>query len=142
MTQTTQSPPSSPPVPRPDADSAGFWESTRSGQLSIDRCSECRRWQHPPLEACRYCGSPNEFEPVSGRGSVFTFIIVRQQTVPGHAAPYVVAVVELEEQSDIRVTGVVQGPIEAVHIGMPVEARLVQVGDSTFFAPEFVPVTA
>jgi uncharacterized OB-fold protein len=137
---TATAAPLSPPVPVPDADSAGFWESARAGQLSIDRCSECRKWQHPPLEVCRYCGAPSEFEPVSGRGTVFSFIVIRQQTVPGHVAPYAVALVELEEQSDIRINGVVQGPVGDVRIGMPVTAVMVPVGDSGFLAPEFVPV--
>jgi uncharacterized OB-fold protein len=138
----TGTPTMSPPVPVPDADSAGFWDAAKAGQLSIDRCAECRRWQHPPLEACRYCGGPTEFEPVSGRGTVFSFIVVRQQTVPGHEAPYVVALVELEEQSDIRVTGVLQGPVEDARIGMPVVAQLVAVGDGEFVAPEFAPAQA
>jgi uncharacterized protein len=129
------------PVPVPDADSAGFWESARAGVLSIDRCTQCRRWQHPPLEACRSCGQPTRFEPVSGRGEVFSFIVVRQATVPGHEPPYVVALVELAEQPGIRLTGVLQGPVDGVHIGMPVEARLVPVGDGEFRGPEFVPVS-
>ncbi|HVV29383.1 MAG TPA: OB-fold domain-containing protein [Mycobacteriales bacterium] len=131
--------PTSTPIPIPDPDSAGFWEATRSGTLSIARCTECRRWQHPPQELCRYCGSTVAFEPVSGRGEVFSFILVRQQTVPGHQVPYVVALVQLEEDPQIRVSGIVQGPIEAVQIGLPVEARMVPVGETGLCAPEFVP---
>lgn len=129
------------PVPVPDADSAGFWASTRDGVLSIDRCTQCRRWQHPPLEACRHCGQPTRFEPVSGRGEVFSFIVVRQPTVPGHEPPYVVGLVELAEQSGIRLTGVVRAPVDAVHVGMPVEVRLMPVGGGEFRGPEFVPVS-
>lgn len=127
-----------PPVPIPDADSRGFWESATSGVLAISRCSECRRWQHPPPEACRHCAAPTGFEPVSGAGTVFSFIVVRQPTVPGHEVPYVVALVELDEQADLRVTGVVQAPTDRVHIGMRVEARMVAIAGSEVSAPEFV----
>jgi uncharacterized OB-fold protein len=129
-----------PPLPVPDPDSAGFWEGLSAGTLSISRCTSCRRWQHPPQEMCRYCGGPAAFEPVSGRGTVFSFIVVRQATVPGHLVPYAVALVELDEQVDIRVSGVVDAPVEHVRVGMPVEARVVQVGGSGIHAPEFVPV--
>lgn len=129
------------PLPVPDADSEGFWQSARDGRLAICRCSQCRKWQHPPLEHCRYCGAPTAFEPVSGRGTVFSFIVVRQQTVPGHEAPYVVALVELAEQPDIRLTAVVQAPPAEVRIGMPVTAVMVPIGDGTYSAPEFVPAS-
>jgi uncharacterized OB-fold protein len=92
---------------------------------------------HPPLERCRRCGGPTAFEPVSGRGRVFSFIVVRHQAVPGHQVPYVVALVELEEQPGLRVTSVLQAEPDAVTVGAPVEVRLAPVGESGFRTPEF-----
>jgi uncharacterized OB-fold protein len=92
---------------------------------------------HPPLERCRRCGGPTAFEPVSGRGRVFSFIVVRHQAVPGHQVPYVVALVELEEQAGLRITGVLQADPDKVTVGAPVEVVLAPIGQAGLRAPEF-----
>jgi uncharacterized OB-fold protein len=59
--------------------------------------------------------------PVSGRGSIVTFTVNHQAWVPDLAIPYVIAIVALDEDSEVRfVTNVVGTPVEQVHIGMPV----------------------
>ncbi len=128
------------PVPLPDADTAGFWSSTRDGVLAVARCTACRAWQHPPTERCRRCGGAVAFEPVSGDATVFSFIVVRHPAVPGREIPYVIGMVELPEQAGLRMTAVIDAEPERVTIGMPVRARLVRVGDSGEWAPEFVAV--
>lgn len=134
------------PVPVPDPDSAGFWEAARTGQLAVARCKACRRWQHPPGEDCRHCGGVITFDRVSGRGRVFSFIVVRQATVPGHLPPYVVAIVELEEAVDVRVVGILRTSVDDVRIGAPVVVELVGVdGDGTptiEFLPQQMPRSA
>jgi uncharacterized OB-fold protein len=127
------------PVPLRDADSAGFWDAARAGALALARCSDCRTWQHPPLERCRRCGGSIGFEPVSGDATVFSFIVVRHPAVPGHEVPYAVGLVELPEQPGLRMTAVIDADPDAVTIGMPVRARMVRVGASDEYAPEFVP---
>jgi uncharacterized protein len=128
----------SPPIPVPDPETAGFWQAIADGELAIARCADCRRWQHPPTEACRHCGGVMRFEPVSGRGTVFSFIVVRQPTVPGHEAPYVVAIVELAEQADVRLSGILRVAPDEVRVGLAVTAVIEPVGTSEFSAPEFV----
>ncbi len=128
------------PVPLPDVDTAGFWDAARSGWLAVARCTECRFWQHPPTERCRRCGGPFEFEPVSGDARVFSFIVVRHATVPGHEIPYVVGLVELHEQPGLRMSAVIDAPPERVTVGMPVRAQMRRVGESDEWAPEFVPI--
>jgi uncharacterized OB-fold protein len=129
----------SPPVPVPDPDSRGFWEALQGGSLAVARCADCRRWQHPPTEDCRLCGGALSFEPVSGRGTVYSFITVRQALVPGHQTPYTIGLVALEEQDDIRITGVVRGPVEDVRVGLPVTVAVAQIGTSGYNAPEWSP---
>ena len=128
-----------PPVPVPDPDSASYWESLHQGTLSICRCTGCRRWMHPPLESCRYCGAPTTLERVSGRGFVFSFIVVRRATVPGFPPPYVIALVELAEQAALRMPSIVTGDPDSVSIGMSVQAKIAEIGKSGFFAPIFEP---
>lgn len=125
------------PVPVPDPDTAGYWESLAAGVFAVCRCTDCRRWMHPPQETCRYCGAATAFEPVSGRGTVFSFVVVRHQSIPGHVPPYVVAVVELDEQPGLRLSGVVEAEPDEVAIGVPVRAVIREIGESGFRAPAF-----
>jgi len=126
-----------PPVPVPDVVSQGFWESTAHGVFAVARCASCRRWDHPPQERCRLCGGEVTFEPVSGRGTVFSFIVNRRQFVPGHPSSEVIALVELEEQPGLRLTALLDAVPDEVSIGAAVVARLAPVGDSGFTAPVF-----
>jgi uncharacterized OB-fold protein len=126
------------PVPVPDPDSEGFWSAHSRGQLAIARCQNCRRWQHPPTEVCRICGGTMTFEPVSGRGTVFSFIVVRQATVPGHVPPYVVALVTLDEAENVRISGLVRADSAAVRIGSSVEVVTTPATGASLAAPEFL----
>jgi uncharacterized OB-fold protein len=130
------------PIPVPDPDSAGFWLAAVQGRLTVARCLHCGIHQHPPAEVCRHCAGALRFEDVTGAGTIFSFIVVRHQTVPGHEPPYVVAIVEFPEQSGVRVTGVVQAPADEVRIGMPVSTRMVAVAGSELCAPQFVPLSS
>ncbi|MCW2829993.1 MAG: hypothetical protein JWP31_685 [Aeromicrobium sp.] len=127
------------PVPLPDPDSLPYWEATKDGVLAIARCTDCQRWQQPPMEVCRFCAGTLSFDPVTGDGTVYSFILVRQMTVPGHEVPYVVGLIELDESPEVRLTGIVRGPIEDVKIGMRVSAAMVDVPGTDYQSPEFVP---
>lgn len=110
------------PVPVPDPDSIGYWEALSRGTLAVCRCNACRTWMHPPQETCRSCGAATTFEPVSGRGTIFSFIVVRHQSIPGLVPPYVVGVIEMEEQPEVRLTGIIEAAPAEVAIGQPVRA--------------------
>ena len=127
------------PVPVPDPDTAPFWEATAGGTLALCRCVDTGEWFHPPVERSRRTGGPVRFEPVSGRGTVFSYVVVRQQLVPGPQVPYVIAVVELEEQAGLRMTGVLHADPAEVAIGMPVRAELTAADQAGTRAVEFVP---
>jgi uncharacterized protein len=126
-----------PPIPVPDPETSGFWASTAEGVLSLCRCTECRKWMHPPLERCRHCGGPTGFEPASGRGRVYSYIVVHHRAVPGLPVPYVIATVELEDQVGLRMAGIVRAEPDAVRVDAPVQVRLSPVGRSEFVGPEF-----
>lgn len=111
------------PLPIPDAESEHYWQGARRHQLVIQRCGDCDFYIHYPKGRCPQCQSLNVTESVvSGRGTVYSFSIVHVKLAPGFDPPYVVALVELDEQAGLRlVTNIVQSPIEAIHIGMPVD---------------------
>jgi uncharacterized OB-fold protein len=109
-------------LPQPTADSAAFWTGGENGELLISRCHSCEQWFHPPFPACFRCRSRDvRPEPVSGRAKVAAFTVNQHQWLPGFDPPYVVAIVELEEAPDVRLTTqVIECPPDQVHVGMDV----------------------
>ncbi|HYT38726.1 MAG TPA: OB-fold domain-containing protein [Acidimicrobiia bacterium] len=124
-TLTWLAPPAGPwrgPIPVADIDSAPFWDGLRRHELLILRCRECRTFVHPPQASCPRCLSLDPApEPVSGRGTVYSFTVANREFAPGIVPPYVVALVDLVEQESLRlVTNLVNVSIGDVRIGMPV----------------------
>jgi uncharacterized OB-fold protein len=119
-----------------------FWTGGRDGRLMIQRCSACRRWQHPPTaDGCPECGGEMAFEAASGRGTVFTYTVNHQQFHPEVPPPYVIAIVELAEQPDLRLpTNLVDVDPDDLACGMPVQVLFERSGD--VYVPLFQPVTS
>lgn len=134
-----------PPQPAPDADTAPFWQATAAGHLAMCRCQACGLWLQPPLERCRACAGPTSFEDVAGTGTVYTFIVQRQAVAPGYveSVPYVVGLIELDEQKGLRLPGRIVGlEPERVSCGMRVRAQLVDLPGGDFKVPVFAPLDA
>jgi len=110
-------------APSPTAESWAFWTGGERGELLINRCHGCGHFFRPPGPACWRCRSTDVApEPVSGRGKVATYTINRQPWIPGFEPPYIVAMVELDDEPDVRlITNVVGLSVEDIRIGMPVE---------------------
>ena len=118
-----------------------FWTGGATGRLLIQRC-RCGRWNHPPTDACPTCGSRElDVEPVSGRGTVFTYTVNRHVFDPSVPVPYVIAIVELVEQAGLRITSnIVNCPVDEVTVGTPVQATFEQQGELSI--PLFEPAEA
>jgi uncharacterized OB-fold protein len=89
---------------------------------------------------CRECQSDDLVPtPVSGRGVIATYTVNYQQWSPRVAAdPYVIALVELDEQPGLRlVTNVVNIAPAGVRIGMRVRVLFEQVDNTA--VPLFEP---
>jgi uncharacterized protein len=110
-------------APSPTAESHAFWTGGQRGELLINRCHSCGHFFHPPGPACWRCRSTDVApEPVSGRGKVATYTVNRQPWIPGFEPPYIVAMVELDDEPDVRlITNVVEVSEKDIQIGMPVE---------------------
>jgi uncharacterized protein len=108
-----------------------FWTSGRDGVLRIQKCSHCRYYIHPPAPVCRRCKAMSGLNPVavSGAATVVTYTINYHPWAEGQD-PYAMALVQLDEQDDLRlVTNVVGCPVEEVSIGMRVRAVFEKVED-------------
>jgi uncharacterized protein len=132
--------PGSRPVPAPDAVSAPFWEAARKWSLAVQRCQSCGYYNHPPRSFCDKCLSQTlTFEPVSGRGHIYTFTVMHQRDVAGfeNDAPFINVVVELVEQPLLLMASNL--PIDErdrVTIGAPVEVWFEDRGEATV-VPQF-----
>jgi uncharacterized protein len=105
--------------------------------LQVEHCDNCARWVHPPAGTCRECGGALAAKPVSGRGTVFTYTVNHHPYNPDIPTPYVIAIVELAEQSGLRVAAnIVDCEPDSVTCGMTVDVRP-QPGPGG--APQFAP---
>lgn len=113
------------PVPQADGETREFWEGLRRREIILKRCNACGRFVHYPAPVCRHCQSMDIGNArVSGKGRVYSFIVSHHVVVPGFEseAPYVVALVELEEERGLRlVSNIVGCRPDEVRVGMPVE---------------------
>jgi uncharacterized OB-fold protein len=107
------------PVFTPDA--AFFWEGVARGELLAQRCADCSRLVHPPRPMCPSCHSlKRETVKLSGRGTVYSWVIPRHPPPVGFAEAPVVALIELEEGIRL-VSNVVDVSPAAVRAGLAVE---------------------
>ncbi|MBV8986417.1 MAG: OB-fold domain-containing protein [Acidimicrobiia bacterium] len=132
------------PLPLPDDVSAFYWDGARARRLLLQRCLRCSKLQYPPDVACVHCQS-EELEPseVSGRGRLWSYTVVDRVFHAGFAdtVPYVVALIELEEEDGLRIlTNIVDASPEDLRVGMAVEVTFEDRGDVVL--PQFRPAVA
>lgn len=130
------------PLPLPDEASAGFWEAAKEGRLAIQRCGECKRWNHAPSIACPSCGSfALCYEDVSGRGRLHSWTTLAEPPAPGFRdmLPLVIAVVELDDQEGLLIAAnLLDADPAALKIGLTVEVAFERVTEEVTL-PQFRP---
>lgn len=121
------------------AEDREFWTGGADGVLRVSRCGHCRYWIQPATGFCPACEKRSTaFEPVSGRGTVASFTINYQPWFPDMTVPYVIAIVELEEQEGLRLmTNIVDCAPEDVAIGVTVEVCFEDTGVDDIHLPLF-----
>jgi uncharacterized OB-fold protein len=126
-------------VPALTSNTADFWSGGAQGELRIQRCQACGYWAHPPTDICSRCLSRDlAAEPTSGKGSLFSFAVSHQAAGPDVPIPYTIALVELPEQSGLRVlSNLVNCAPEDARVDMPVRVLFEQHDD--VFVPLFEP---
>ncbi|MDQ1508210.1 MAG: uncharacterized protein QOG50_54 [Actinomycetota bacterium] len=91
-----------------DENSAPFWEGCARGELLVQACASCGLRRMPPRPMCPRCRSLEiRWEPTSGQGRIWSFIVPHPPLLPAFAevAPYNAIIVELEEDPLIRFAG-------------------------------------
>jgi uncharacterized OB-fold protein len=130
-----------PLAPIPNFETQPFWDGCARGQLLLQKCIGCGAYRHPPAPICPEClGAQHEWVEASGRGTIYTFVVVRETRARGwdQMVPYVVAVVTLEEGPRL-LTNIVDIAPEEVKIDMPIQVTFAEAGDAMQL-PLFRPV--
>ena len=136
------------PIPVPQGESDHYWQKAKQGELWLRYCNSCKEAYFFPTDICRAipCANPRDTKWIqaSGKATLYTFAIVGYETGkaphPGFEAPYVTAIVELEEGPTMPTNIVMDDPTpEKLQIGMPLEVVFEDITDEIAL-PKFKPV--
>ncbi len=97
-----------------------YWEGCKAGELKLQRCSDCGEHQFYPRNICAHCTSRNlAWITASGRGEIASFTVFRRAISKAYDAPYIVALIDLDEGVRMM-SNVVDADPEQVGVGDPV----------------------
>lgn len=128
------------PLPVADPGTEFFWSEARQRRLTIPRCLDCGRHHFYPRALCPHCHSERlEWARISGRGTIYSYTIVRRAPGPAYAAdiPYAVVLIELAEGPRM-LSSLVTPDVEGVRVGDAVEVVFDAVTDEITL-PRFRP---
>ena len=92
-----------------------FWEAAAQGKLLIKRCTACGEPHFYPRDHCPFCFSDKtEWVEASGRGTVYTYSVMRRAPIP-----YAIAYVTLAE-GPTMMTNIVDCDLDSIKIGQAV----------------------
>lgn len=121
-------------------DTRFFWDGARAGKLLVQRCKSCGTLRHPPGPVCPSCHS---FEwdalEASGRGTVYSFVVMHYPEVPPFDYPNPIALIELEEGTRL-IAQLVGIKAAEVQIGQKVQVEFNTFNDGELVLPQFRPV--
>lgn len=110
------------PLPTPTTLSRPFWDACRDQRLVVQECSGCTQLRFIPSAFCPRCLCTDHIWVESaGFGRIMTLTVVHRPPTPAFTAPYVVAVVSLDEGFEMF-TNIVGCKPEDVRIGHRVRA--------------------
>ena len=128
------------PLPNPTVETKPFWEYCKKHELRMQKCIDCSYIRNPASIICPKCHSMQaKWVKLSGRGKVFSFVIVHYVWDKAFAndVPYATASIELEEGPRM-VSNITGCKMEDIKINMPVEVYFEDVTDA-FALPKFKP---
>ena len=116
------------------AENKTFFEAARQGRFLIPVCTACNRAHWYPRAICPFCaGDKVEWRAAAGKGTIYTFSVMRRVT-----EPYIIAHVTLAE-GPTMLTNIVACDAHEVRIGQPV-TLVFQDTDGGPPVPMFTPV--
>lgn len=120
-------------------DTRFFWEGLEEGKLLVQHCRSCGKLQHPPGPVCSHCQSFDlDSVEASGRGHVYSFVVMHYPEVPPFEYPNPIGLIELDE--GVRIVAGLVG-CERPEIGQRVQLRI-ETFDGDLTLPQFHPTEA
>lgn len=128
------------PLPTITDETAPFWQALNQRELRFQRCRGCGKYRYPISQVCPRCLSVEfVWEPVSGRGRVFSFVVFHRAYHRSFEAdvPYNVALIHLAEEV-FMFSNIVGIANEDIACDMPVTVDFERVTE-TITLPRFRP---
>src|SRR5262245_38950489 len=121
------------PIPVANEWTKPFWEAAKQGGLALQHCQSCGHFQHPPYATCVNCMSIDlAFEPVPGKGSIYSYTIMYHSGDQRFAAavPYASIIVELDAAKGALLAGnLLESPYTEAKVGRRVEVVFQKMND-------------
>lgn len=116
-----------------------FWEAAAQHRLVVPRCNQSGAYFFPPERLCpgTVCEDWSYTESV-GTGTLASFSVVSRPPAPDFDAPYVLAVVDVDE-GWTYMTNLVDCDPDQVAIGLRVQVRFHDCADGSTL-PMFAPI--
>lgn len=108
-----------------------MWESMARERMELPQCSACGVFRYPPGPICPACQSlAYRWTPISGDGTILSWVVFHRQYFDDHPAPYNAIAVRLAE-GPIVVSNLVGNEPAGSWIGAPVAITYRQHRDRT-----------
>ncbi|MBT4521322.1 MAG: hypothetical protein HOC23_15085 [Halieaceae bacterium] len=118
------------PLPKLNADTEPWWAALKRHQLLVQTCSDCEMAIHPPRPMCPNCRSMElSWSPSSGKGSVYSWVIINRAFHPYFMEKIPFAVVLVEMEDGTRLVGSIDCENDQLEDGLPVEVTFDDVDD-------------
>lgn len=103
-------------APQPNPETQAFWDAAAEGKLLIKKCNGCGQVHFYPRDNCPFCFSDKtEWQQASGKGTVYTYSVMRRAPVP-----YAIAYVTLAEGPTMT-TNIVDCDLNSIKVGQAVK---------------------
>jgi len=136
MTKQTQIQTSQPQTKEEEATTIkNYLQLLKDRKLCAAECTSCHNLMLPPRLVCPNCGgTKTRWKQLSGRGTLRAFTVIHvAPTTHAQEAPYIVAVVQLEEGPSITARLLDVDPLkpEELHVGIPLTADFKEIPGPT-----------
>lgn len=112
-----------------------YFDGAREGRLLVKHCRDCGQHHHYPRAICPHCASDKtEWTQASGRGSIYSFAVVKKAGGGAHVLAYVT----LDDCKVTMLTNIVTDSPERLSIGAHVQA-VFRIGPDGIEVPMFAP---
>ncbi len=130
-------------LPPITAETEPYWTGCQQGELRLQHCSQCERYQFYPRLLCTDCGATEylSWRAVSGFGQLASYSTVHLPVAPVYAdqVPYFVALVRLDE-GPMMMSNLVHVTPDQIRSGMQLQVVFRRATDEVTL-PYFEPVS-